>query len=402
MQLHERTIAELTTFVETLTEEQYQPVQRFVWEMLFGMIAGGSVLLSEIGRQLEQDTALLSIEKRLSRQLSSDRWAERELQETYLEEVSPRVKADTVLALDIGDLTKAYAQAMEGLCQVWDGSEGTVGTGYWLVQVEAHQPTGQRFPLWLQAWSQETPEFVSENRELLEVIPTVGEATGWQGIWVIDRGGDRARLLRAWAKTPMRYIVRCCGDRLVTVADGPGGQRPQPLREVAAKVKLPGRLAIRHRDRRGRWHPVVLRYGQTCFTWETAPYWLVVVEGLEEDPLWLWTNIPVLTLALAEQILRAYLRRWSVEDASRVLKQEFQLEALRVMRWTSVQRLVALASLAYGFVCRIGVLPHRLVLQLLDLVRCFRRPRKVIAYHLRKGLARLWAGGLVCRPSVFG
>ena len=223
MQLHERTIAELTTFVETLTEGQYQPVQRFVWEMVFGMMAGGSVLLSEISRQLEQDTALLYIEKRLSRQLGSARWEERELQEAYLEEVSPQVRPDTVLALDIGDLTKAYAQAMEGRCEVWDGSEGTVGTGYWLAQVEAHQPTGHRFPLWLQAWSQEMPEFVSENRVLKEVITRVAEATGGQGIWVMDRGGDREVLLKHWAQEHLRYIVRCCGNRLVEGEDERGG-----------------------------------------------------------------------------------------------------------------------------------------------------------------------------------
>lgn len=55
---------------------------------------------------------------------------------------------------------------------------------------------------------------------------------------------------------------------------------------------------IRYRDRRG-WRTVVLGYGYTCFTWEETSYWLIVVQGLEEEPLWLWTNIPVLTLALA-------------------------------------------------------------------------------------------------------
>lgn len=199
----------------------------------------------------------------------------------------------------------------------------------------------------------------------------------------------------------MRAIVRCGGDRLVDVENGRGGRERKLLHPGAATVPLTGRLPIRHRDRRGRWHTVVLRYGYGCFTWSGAPSWLVVVEGLEKEPLGLWTNIPVLTLALAEQVLRAYLRRWSVEDASRVLKQEFQLEALRVMSWTAVQRLVVLAGLAYGFVCRVGVLPHRLVLQLLNRVRCFRRPRKVIAYHLRQGLASLWTGGLLCRPSFF-
>ena len=366
------------------------------------MIAGGSVLLSEISRQLEQDTALLSIEKRLSWPLGSARWEEQELQEASQEEVSPQVQPDTVLALDIGDVTQASAQAMAGLCEVWDGSEGTVGTGYWLAQGEAHQPTGHRFPLWLQAWSQATPECVSENRGLKEVITTVAEATGGQGLWVMDRGGDREVLLKPWAPEPLRSIVRCCGDRRVAVEAERGGLERKLLRQVAATGSLKGRLPIRHRDRRGRWHPVIVRYGHWGLTWQGAPYWLVVVQGLAQEPLGLWTKIPALTLAMAEQILRGYLRRWSVEDASRGLKQEFQLEALRVRHWTAVQRLVVLASLAYGFVCQVGLLPHRLLLQLLDRVRCFRRPRKVIAYHLRKGLAKLWGGGLVCRPSNFG
>lgn len=236
---------------------------------------------------------------------------------------------------------------------------------------------------------------------LREVITRVAEATGWQGIWVLDRGGDREVLLRHWAKEQLRYIVRCCGDRLVDVENGRSRREQKALRHVAA-VPLNGQLPIRHQDRRGRWHTVVLRYGHGALTWGEAPYWLVVVQGLEQEPLWLWTKIPVLTLARAEPILRADLRRWSVEDASRVLKQEFRLERLRVASWKAVQRLVALVSLAYGFVCRVGWLPHRLVLHLLNLVRCFRRPRKVIADHLRKGLATLWAGGLVCRPSFLG
>ncbi|MFN3477381.1 MAG: hypothetical protein ACK4Z6_07530 [Candidatus Methylomirabilales bacterium] len=44
---------------------------------------------------------------------SAGRWAERELPETYLEEVSPRVKADTVPAKVI-----AY-HPRQGLARLW-------------------------------------------------------------------------------------------------------------------------------------------------------------------------------------------------------------------------------------------------------------------------------------------
>ena len=45
--------------------------RKFIWEMLYGMISSGSVLLADVARQLESDLDLIQIEKRLSRNLQS-------------------------------------------------------------------------------------------------------------------------------------------------------------------------------------------------------------------------------------------------------------------------------------------------------------------------------------------
>lgn len=74
MQLDEQMIAELRSLVEQIAVDQPTPAKRFLFEMIFGLCASGSVLLTEIGRKLPADISLHAVEKRLSRQLGSDRW----------------------------------------------------------------------------------------------------------------------------------------------------------------------------------------------------------------------------------------------------------------------------------------------------------------------------------------
>jgi hypothetical protein len=126
---------------------------------------------------------------------------------------------------------------------------------------------------------------------------------------------------------------------------------------------------------------------------------LVVAEGLSEGQLILWTNEVVTTAEEAERVVRAYLRRWAVEDANRVVKQEFALERIRVTDWLRVRRLVLLVGVAYGFIGFVSRKAKRVVKKLVELARRLRPPKKVIAYAIRKGLAALWAAGLLKRPA---
>lgn len=142
-----------------------------------------------------------------------------------------------------------------------------------------------------------------------------------------------------------------------------------------------------------------MRYGFERIIWQEEVYTLVAAEGVSEERLVLWTNEVVTTEAEAEGIVRAYLRRWAVEDANRVVKQEFGLERIRVMDWRRVQRLVLLVGIAYGFVGIVSRKGKRVIRKLIELARRLRPPKKVIAYAIRKGIAALWVAGLLKRPS---
>lgn len=109
MPLSEQIIAELRSLVEHIACGQPAPAKKFIFETLFGLVASGSVLLTEVGRKLPETGTLDAVEKRLSRQLGSRRWDETALLERYVAWVARQLKPETVLALDTSDIRKGLA-----------------------------------------------------------------------------------------------------------------------------------------------------------------------------------------------------------------------------------------------------------------------------------------------------
>lgn len=331
MQLDEQIIAELRSLVEQVAIDQPTPTRKFLYEMIFGLCASGSVLLTEVGRKLPADISLHAVEKRLSRQLGSSRWDDVAMLERYVQWAARAIKSDTVLALDTSDIRKIYAEKMECLGKVHDGSTGEIVTGYWLPAVEAHQPGGQRQGIYLQAWSAQSEEFESENREILRAIGLVEQFAPRRALWVIDSGGDRSCLHQAFKKLEVRYLVRVGRNRTIELHG-----RKQGIRAVASEVLRRGSFRFPHRTKRGRWRILRVRYGFERIVWQEEAYSLVVADGISDEQLILWTNEIVSSAEEAEKIVRSYLRRWAVEDANRVVKQEFSLESIRVSNWLRV------------------------------------------------------------------
>ena len=104
----------VTKFSGILSRGLDKTARRFVQEAIYGIIASESVMLTEIGRQIESRISLKKTEERFSRQLiKPDIWDC--LQKSILSMASERVKEKTLLILDLSDLKKPYAEKMEYL-----------------------------------------------------------------------------------------------------------------------------------------------------------------------------------------------------------------------------------------------------------------------------------------------
>jgi len=346
--LRSRLKAQLTKFSTELCGGLSRPLERFVGQMLFGIQASQDVKLSNIARSLKEEIPLIKTEDRLSRNLKAGE-LEAELTPQLVQLASQRVGANTVLCLDLSDIRKEYAQKMEYLAPVHDGSTGEVHTGYWLCDITGAEVNGSEIvPLYQKLYSAEAKEFTSENAEVLAGVDLARAHLEGRGIWAVDRGGDRKKLLEPLLDRQERFVIRSTGKRCVV-------DRKNIKRSVS---ELGARCRLRYQARiiklqDGQEKTYDLRYGvePIRLVGRDERLQLVVVAGFGEEPMLLLTN--ALEGARDSQslwwIAQIYLTRWKIEETFRFVKQSYNLEDIRVMKYQRLKNLVVLVTAAAYF-----------------------------------------------------
>ena len=346
--LRSRLKAQLTKFSSELCEGLSRPLEKFVGQMLFGIQSSQDVKLSNIARSLKEEIPLIKTEDRLSRNLGAVE-LEAELTRQLAKMASQRITADTVLCLDLSDIRKEYAQKMEYLATVHDGSTGERHPGYWLCDITGAEMNGSEIvPLYQKLYSAEAKEFVSENAEVLAGIDLVRSHTQGRGIWAVDRGGDRKKLLEPLLDRGERFVIRSTGKRFVVDRKHSKGS----VAELGAKCRLRYQARI-IKIQDGLEKTYDLRYGvePIRLVGRDERLHLVVVAGFGEEPILLLTN--ALLGARDSQslwwIAQIYLRRWKIEETFRFIKQSYNLEDIRVMKYQRLKNLVVLVTAAAYF-----------------------------------------------------
>ena len=318
---------------------------RLVREVIYGVQSRGSVRLSEIGRALEESIPLKKVMARLGRQLNRQGLRER-VRENLLRLAAPRVGTETLLVVDLTDISKPYARKMEYLAQVRDGSTKKLANGYWCCQVVGlERGSAQVMPLDQELYSQEAPGFVSENHEILKAIGRVSEATQGRGVWVIDAGGDRKKILKVLLNQGLRFVVRQHGDRHLI-----SGRQRKSVQEWADGCRRHHREVVIKETSSGE-QIYALEFGFRKVRWpgRSEPLYLVVVDGLGPKPLILLTN---------RKVTRSRKSRWRVEETIRFIKQSYQLEDIRLLKYERLRNLVILV-LATAYFASVFALRRR-------------------------------------------
>ena len=339
--------AQLTKFSTEFSEGLSKPLTKFVSQMLFGIQASQDVKLSNIARSLKEEIPLIKTEDRLSRNLKAEE-LESQLMQQLVKMGSQRVATNMVLALDLSDIRKEYAKKMEHLAQVRDGSTGELHQGYWLCDVTgAEVHSSEIVPLYQKLYSVEAEDFTSENAEILTAIDLVRAHTQGRGIWAIDRGGDRKKLLEPLLERGERFVIRSTGKRSVIDRRKLKGS----VAEVAGKCRLRHQARI-IKIKDAQETSLELRYGSEPIRLpgRDETLLLVVVSGFGEQPLMLLTDISqARDSSTLWWIVEIYLTRWKIEETFRFIKQSYNLEDIRVMKYQRLKNLVVLVTAAAYF-----------------------------------------------------
>jgi len=340
-------------------------VGRFLEEMLYGILCRQSVRVSEIGRALNEQIRLIKTVNRLCRQLGRC-GLEKRVTENLIEQAAPHIEKDTLLIIDPSDLSKKYAKKMEYLAKVRDGSEKKLSKGYWTVRVVgAELDRVKIIPLYEHLYSQNAPEFESENTEILKAVDCVRRRVGDRGIWVMDRGGDRRKLFHPFLQRGMRFMIRLQGDRHLIYR----GKKVFGI-DLATSCRMPYReRIIREEGSTEKVYSIEVGFRTVRLPGREERLAMVVVKGLGREPLMILANVEVVKSRKSLMfVVLSYFRRWQIEETTPLAwfaKQAYQVEDIRLRRYDGLQNMIAIVSAAVYFVAvwlgeklKLGILAH--------------------------------------------
>jgi len=337
--------------VNDLVSEFQLPVQKFVHQMIFGIIKSRSVIAQRIGISLEEKLKLKKTCERLYRNLKKKVFLYSFLMLSHMRKTSSGIQETTPIFLDLSDIAKPAAKKMEGLSRVWDGSEGKTNKGYYTLQASFCDPENPRsIRLYYSDLFSLEEENVSENEKILEFIHQSSILTGNKGIYVGDRGFDRERLLTDMIENDNSFIVR--GDeRHLLLNDQPMSykeiaEQTKLIYEISSKsrtfkanivevgYKLPNPSARKHKPKRKvKLHLVIAKEKGKGYVYFLCRF---RKQYSKEE--------------MTRMAIQYYGMRWSIEEVHRQLKQDFGWEKMQLLTYTSLKNMNALLWLAASFV----------------------------------------------------
>ena len=396
-----KTQAQLHKFLGIFSPHFSKPKQRFLGQMLYGIQAAQDVKLSCIGRALEEDISMKKLEDRLSRNLA-DEDIEPRVRECIVRESARHVSKESFIVVDPTDIRKFYAEKMEYLDRVRDGSRDELCKGYWGCLAVAAEAGSRRItPLDMSLWSCHSPEFRSENEQILELVKAVAGSAKGRGTFVIDRGGDRPALFHHFIDNKLGFVIRLVGNRNLLLKDKRlKSKYKKILAETLANSCRMLHTEVVERESSKGLNRCELSFGAVDVRLPKrpdAPLRMVVVKGFGKEPMMLLTTLaPTTSRESLWRVVEGYLSRWRVEDTLRYIKQCYHLEDLRVLTYQRMKNMIALLLASVYFASTWLGSRQRMEVLTSHITHAAKRIYGVVEffyYALADGIARIFSKG---------
>ena len=182
---------DLFNFSEKISKGLKRPKKKLVHQMLYGILTGNKVHLSEIARSLKEDITLKKIIDRLSRNLHVFE-CQSTLWNNYLALVKKQAKEDyAVIVIDNSDIAKPASKKLEALADIRDGSTGEITKGYQTIEAAVLSESNKMpLPIYQKVFSASETGFISETKENLDCLKSISEIFSNKCVRTLDRGFD--------------------------------------------------------------------------------------------------------------------------------------------------------------------------------------------------------------------
>lgn len=340
---------EILNFSKKVSNGINKSTSKFVMDMQYGLAKGGSVLISNIARSLDENIKLNYTIDRLCDNLANIYQDEKEMiWNNYLNEVSKNIdKENAVVLFDDSDINKEYSKKLEDLDKVIDASskDKRIVNGYHVCEATVlTKNEKQPISIYSKIYSCKSDKFISKSMYTLESIKEAEKLIGKNFIGIFDRGYDDNKIFKYMSNNNHKFVIRLDDERTLLFKG-----KKRSVKEVSNSRK--GKISYKALFSENEEYELMLSYTKATLPANKKEYTLVIVYGLsEEKPMKLLTNIKIKEKGDVIKIVRLYLSRWRIEEHFRGKKQEYDFENMRVRTLESMNNLNMMLTVHLGHI----------------------------------------------------
>ena len=344
---------EIVNFSKKISIGLKKPTGKFVTDVQYGLSKGGSCLISEIARALDEDIKLNYTIERLCDNLNNLLDEEKEvIWNNYLNEINKVLDKDNAIVLfDDSDINKEYSRKLEDLDRVIDASskDKKIVNGYHVCEATAlTKNEKQPISIYSKIYSCKSKDFISKNDYTMKSIKAAENIFGKNFTGIFDRGYNDNKIFDYMSKNQHKFVVRLDDVRTLLFK----GKR-RKVEEVAKSRK--GKIVMKALFDDNEEQELLLTYTKALLPYNKEEYTLVIVYGLsEEKPMKLLTNIDIKDKDDVIKVTRLYLSRWRIEEHFRGKKQEYDFENMRARTLEGMNNLNMMLTIHLGHIAMLA------------------------------------------------
>ena len=340
---------EILTFSNKISRKLTKPKKKFTADMVYGMLASESCLLTDIVDQLHENTKKVNSVERLTRHLNHG--VPSAALKSYLSTVRRWVPKEPVIHIDDSDVIKPDGYKFQDLGLVRDGSKRTekknvYEKGYHVTEACVITSSNHPISIFSKIHSSKEKDFTSVNNITFSAMERGRQLFG-KATFVMDRGYDDNKMFLKLDELEQDYVIRLTSKRKLFFHNK-WVPATQLRNQRKGKIKTPVFY-------KGNEHEVYLSHVKVQITASRKDIYLVLVYGITEHPMMLATNKQIKSKDDVIRIARTYFSRWRIEEYFRCKKQVFQFENFRVRKLIAINALNFYITLCMAFLAHISM-----------------------------------------------
>ena len=374
---------EILTFSNKISRKLSKPEKKFTADMVYGMLASESCLLTDIVDQLHESAKKVNSVERLTRHLNHG--VPSAALKSYLSTVRKWVPKEPVIRIDDSDVIKPDGYKFQDLGLVRDGSKSTekkhvYEKGYHVTEACVITSSNHPVSIFSKVHSSKEKDFTSVNNITFSAMERGCQLFG-KATFVMDRGYDDNKMFLKLDELEQDYVIRLTSKRKL-LFHNKWVPATQLRNQRKGKIKTPVLYKGKERE-------AYLSHVKVQITASRKDIYLVLVYGLTEHPMMLATNKQIKSKDDVIRIARLYFSRWRIEEYFRCKKQVFQFENFRVRKLKAINALNFYITLCMAFLAQMSMKSesHALKVAIIQTAAPVKEKVNFCYYRLAKGIA---------------